>query len=211
VVGADTWIGRVFRLGSRPALLTVALAALLCAPAWAQAPLPDPGRIVREPQSGDPGKDVIFVPTPETLVERMLDMARVTAADFVVDLGSGDGRIVVAAARRGARALGVEYNPDLVAVARRRAAAESVADRARFVQGDMYEADISGATVLALFLLPANLEKLKAKFTALPRGTRIVNNGYRIPGWQEDQVGIAGDCGAWCTAYLYVLPARQEP
>ena len=181
----------------RPLLVVLALAGSLALPAAA------------EPQPGDPGKDVIYLPTSPALVEKMLDAARVTPADFVVDLGSGDGRMVIAAARRGARALGVEYNPELVALARRRAAEEGVAGRASFVQGDMYEADISKATVLALFLVSSNLEKLKPQLGTLAPGTRIVNNGYRIPGWQEDGVvqAISG-CRSWCTAYLYVLPAR---
>jgi hypothetical protein len=161
------------------------------------------------PYVGQPGKDVIWVPTPSTLVEKMLDMAAVTPKDFVVDLGSGDGRNVIAAAKRGARALGVEYDTTLVQVARRNAAAEGVAERAKFVQGDMFEADISKATVLALFLLPDNLERLKAKFERLRPGTRIVTNGYQITGWDAKEVGVAGgDCAPWCTAYLYIVPAR---
>jgi SAM-dependent methyltransferase len=161
-----------------------------------------------EPYIGQPGKDVIWVPTPPTLVEKMLDMAAVTANDYVVDLGSGDGRNVIAAAKRGARALGVEYDENLVRVSRRAAAAEGVAERASFVQGDMFEADISKATVLALFLLPDNLERLKPKFERLRPGTRIVNNGYQIAGWDAAEVGVAGgDCGPWCTAYLYIVPA----
>ena len=141
-----------------------------------------------EPYSGQPGKDVIWVPTPPELVEKMLDMARVTPKDYVVDLGSGDGRNVIAAARRGARALGVEYNPDMVALSRRNAAREGVAEKAKFVQGDMFEADISRATVLALFLLPDNMRKLKPKFLALKPGARIVTNGYEIDGWEPEEV-----------------------
>src|SRR5688500_10286420 len=106
-----------------------------------------------EPTVGQEGKDVIWVPTPQVLVEKMLDMAKVTPKDFVMDLGSGDGRNVIAAAKRGARALGVEYNPKMVELSKARAAKEGVADKAQFVQGDMYEADVSQATVLALFLL----------------------------------------------------------
>jgi ribosomal protein L11 methylase PrmA len=136
----------------------------------------------------------------------MLDMAAVTARDYVMDLGSGDGRNIIAAAKRGARALGVEYDPNLVQLSRRRAAAEGVADRARFVEGDMFEADISKATVLALFLLPDNLLTLKPKFEQLRPGTRIVTNGYQIAGWEPAEVGVAGgDCAPWCTAYLYVV------
>ena len=159
-----------------------------------------------EPYVGQPGKDVIWVPTPEALVEKMLDMARVTKKDYVIDLGSGDGRNVIAAAKRGARALGVEYDEVLVKVARRNAKAAGVGKRARFVRGDMYLADISQATVLALFLLPENLEVLKAKFERLRPGTRIVSNGYEIPGWTPTEVGQSdGDCGSWCVAYLYVI------
>jgi SAM-dependent methyltransferase len=189
----------------RPCVIALAVLCAGCAPLPAPPPAPaDAG----QPLPGHPGKDVIWVPSPEALVERMLDMAEVGKDDFVMDLGSGDGRIVIAAAKRGAHALGVEYTPELVAMSRRNAAAAGVSERAAFVQGDMFDADISRATALALFLIPANLERLKAKFLALAPGTRIVNNGYRIPGWQEKEVGSAGDCGAWCTAYLYIVPAQ---
>jgi SAM-dependent methyltransferase len=162
-----------------------------------------------EPISGQPGKDVVWVPTPPVLVEKMLDMARVTPQDYVMDLGSGDGRNVIAAAKRGARALGVEYNPDMVELSRRIAAKEGVADKATFVQGDMYEADISRATVLALFLLTENLNTLVPKFQDLNPGSRIVVNGFEIDGWNADEIGRAdGECGSWCTAYLYIVPAR---
>ena len=138
----------------------------------------------------------------------MLRMARVSANDFVMDLGSGDGRNIIAAAKRGARALGVEYDAKLVELSRRRAAAEGVVDRAKFVEGDMFEADISQATVLALFLLPDNLLQLKPKFERLRPGSRIVTNGYQIPGWEPNKTGTAtGDCGHWCVAYLYIVPA----
>jgi len=162
-----------------------------------------------QPYEGQPGKDVIWVPTPPALVEKMLDLARVTAKDYVVDLGSGDGRNVIAAAKRGARALGVEYDPEMVKLSQKNAEAAGVADKAKFVQGDMFEADFSQATVLALFLLPANLDKLRDKFLQLPAGTRIVNNGYKIFGWEEAEVGHSdGFCTTWCTAYLYIVPAR---
>ena len=164
-----------------------------------------------EPMVGQEGKDVVWVPTPQVLVEKMLDMARVTPKDFVMDLGSGDGRNVIAAAKRGARALGVEYNPDMVELSRRIAAKEGVSERARFVQGDMYEADVSKATVLALFLLTENLNKLVAKFLDMKPGSRIVVNGFEIDGWTADETGKAGgDCGSWCTAYLYIVPARVD-
>ena len=162
-----------------------------------------------EPISGQAGKDVVWVPTPPVLVEKMLDMARVTPQDYVMDLGSGDGRNVIAAAKRGARALGVEYNPDMVELSRRIAAREGVADKALFVQGDMFEADISRATVLALFLLTENLNPLVPKFLDLKPGSRIVVNGFEIDDWKADEIGRAdGDCESWCTAYLYIVPAR---
>jgi SAM-dependent methyltransferase len=162
------------------------------------------------PTPGQPGKDVVWVPTPHALVEKMLDMAHVTAQDYVIDLGSGDGRNVIAAAKRGAKALGVEYNPEMVELARRNADREGVADVARFVQGDMFEADISQATVLALFLLPDNLRRLTPKFVEQLRpGTRLVMNGFPIPGWDPDATENAqGECGNWCTSHFYLVPAK---
>jgi ribosomal protein L11 methylase PrmA len=129
----------------------------------------------------------------------------------VIDLGSGDGRNVIAAAKRGARALGVEYDRQLLEIARKNATDAGVGSKARFVHGDMFEADISKATVLALFLLPDNLRKLKPKFEKLRPGTRIVTNGFEIEGWKPTQVGrIETDCGGWCTAYLYVVPSQAR-
>jgi hypothetical protein len=126
-----------------------------------------------------------------------------------MDLGSGDGRNVIAAAKRGARALGVEYNPDLVELSNQRAATEGVADKAKFVRGDMYEADLSQASVLALFLLTENLNRLAPKFLDMKPGSRIVVNGFRIDGWEVDETGRSdGECGSWCTAYLYIVPAK---
>ena len=162
-----------------------------------------------QPYEGQAGKDVVWVPTTPALVEKMLDMVRVTPKDFVMDLGSGDGRNIIAAAKRGARGLGVEYDPDMVALSQRKAEEAGVADKATFVRGDMYEADISRATALVLFLLPVNLEKLAPRFLELPAGTRIINNGYKIPGWEEIETGhIDGTCITWCTAYLYLVPAK---
>ncbi len=161
------------------------------------------------PTVGQEGKDVVWVPTPYVLVEKMLDVAKVTDQDYVMDLGSGDGRNIIAAAKRGARGLGVEWNADMVELSRRTAAKEGVADKALFVQGDMYEADISKATVMALFLLTENLNKMTPKFLALRPGSRIVVNGFRIDGWDPDETHRAeGDCGHWCTAYLWIVPAK---
>ena len=164
-----------------------------------------------EPKVGQAGKDVVWVPSPESTVEKMLDVAKVTSKDFVVDLGSGDGRNVIAAARRGARALGVEYNADMVELSKRNAEKAGVSDKATFVQGDMYEAEFSKATVLALFLLPTNLLKLRDKFAALEPGTRIVANTFGIEEWTADEtMTIDGECMSWCTVLLYYVPARVE-
>jgi precorrin-6B methylase 2 len=163
-----------------------------------------------KPVSGQQGKDVVWVPTSPALVEKMLDLAKVTADDFVIDLGSGDGRMVIAAAKRGARALGVEYNPKMIELSRQLAKEAGVADRATFVEGDMYEADISKATVLALFLLPENLRRLEPKFRALPTGTRIVVNTFGIPEWKPDATEeLREDCVSWCTAMLYRIPPSK--
>lgn len=162
-----------------------------------------------EPTVGQAGKDVVWVPTPAELVEKMLDMAAVTPQDLVMDLGSGDGRNIIAAAKRGARAIGVEFNPDMVALSRRKAQEAGVADKATFIEGDMFTADISKATVLALFLLPDNLDKLRDKFLALRPGSRIVLNTFGIHEWDPDVTEkIEGDCVSWCTAMLYIVPAQ---
>lgn len=161
------------------------------------------------PVFAQPGKDVVWVPSPLETIEMMLDLARVTADDYVIDLGSGDGRTVIAAAKRGARALGVEYNDDLVVLSRQEALRAGVGDRARFVQGDMYEADVSQATVLALFLLTENLRKLTPSFLTMRPGSRIVSNTFTIPGWTAAAtIRRDDDCVAWCTVTLYVVPAR---
>lgn len=161
-----------------------------------------------EPVSGQAGKDVVWVPTPLPLVEMMLDVAQVSARDFVMDLGSGDGRNIIAAARRGARTLGVEYNPDMVAYALREAQKAGLEGKAQFVQGDMYQADISQASVLALFLLTENLDKLAPKFLDLRPGTRIVLNTFAMSEWLPDETFRAEDCTVWCDVLLYVVPAK---
>ncbi|MBM3778296.1 MAG: SAM-dependent methyltransferase [Acidimicrobiia bacterium] len=183
----------------------LSLALLLAAPGTPGTP----GVLAaaQEPEVGQPGKDVIWVPTPPEMAERMLDLAGVTPQDVVFDLGSGDGRLVIAAAKRGARAVGVEYDDLLVAASRRAADQAGVAHLARFQQGDMYEAEISEATVLALFLLPSNLERLRDKFLQLPPGSRIVINTYEIPDWAPDDVTWMDSCDAWCAAKLWIVPA----
>jgi SAM-dependent methyltransferase len=180
---------------------------ILLAAGGAQAQVQTPADYT--PRYGQPGKDVVWIPTPDATLEKMFDLAQVTPRDVVIDLGSGDGRLVIAAAQRGARAHGVEFNPDLVLLSRRNAAAAKVADKATFAHGDMFEADISQATVLPLFLIPSNLEKLAHKFIALKPGARIVSNTYEIGGgWQPDETVRTEPCLSWCIAHLYVVPAR---
>ena len=163
------------------------------------------------PEVGQAGKDVVWVPTPPELVEKMLDLAGVTGQDYVIDLGSGDGRNVIAAAKRGAQALGVEYNPEMVELSRRLAAEAGVGEKARFVQGDMYQADVSKASVMALFLLPSNMLQLRSKFLGLKPGSRIVSNTFGIQDWTADEtVSIGGGCTAWCSALLWIVPAKVE-
>lgn len=162
-----------------------------------------------KPVAGQPGKDVVWIPTPDATLDAMLDMAQVTPRDFVIDLGSGDGRMVIAAAKRGARAYGVEFNPDLVALSERAAVVAGVADKATFSRGDMFAADISNATVMPLFLLPAHLSTLAVKFLRLKPGARIVSNTYEIGGgWEPDETVRTTPCLSWCIAHLYVVPAQ---
>jgi precorrin-6B methylase 2 len=164
-----------------------------------------------EPTVGQAGKDVVWVPTSPELLEKMLDLADVRPTDVVVDLGSGDGRNIIAAAKRGALARGVEYNPEMVTLSRRKAAEAGVSDRATFVEGDMYEADISDASVLALFLLPTNLDKLADKFLSLKPGTRIVVNTFGVSGWTALRTErLEENCTSWCTAMLYIVPAKVQ-
>jgi SAM-dependent methyltransferase len=185
-----------------------ALVLLLSTPAVSRA---QQGAKPFEPEVGQPGKDVVWVPTPPALVEKMMDMAQVNPNDFVIDLGSGDGRNIIAAAKRGANALGVEYNPDMVALSERLAKAAGVSDKARFVQGDMFTADFSKATVAAIFLLPSNMLQLRSKFFALAPGSRIVSNTFRFEGWNPDKSEtIGGDCTAWCEAILWIVPAKVD-
>ncbi|HEX8031361.1 MAG TPA: class I SAM-dependent methyltransferase [Vicinamibacterales bacterium] len=164
-----------------------------------------------EPVSGQAGKDVVWVPSPPDMVNKMMELARVNPADFVIDLGSGDGRNIIAAAKLGARALGVEFNPDMVALSRRLAQEAGVAEKAQFVEADMYTYDISKATVMALFLLPVNMNRLAPKFFELAPGSRIVANTFGIEGWEPDErvtLPPTSECDSWCEALLWIVPSK---
>jgi SAM-dependent methyltransferase len=165
------------------------------------------------PTSGQPGKDMVWVPTPQATVDMMLDMADVTAADYVIDLGSGDGRLVISAAQRGARALGIEYNPDLVALSKRNARTAGVGNRAMFREADIFKTDFSEATVLPMFMLPDLILRIQPKILAMRPGTRVVSNTFMIESdegdWVPDETRkVSPDCMTWCTAHLWIVPAR---
>ena len=163
-----------------------------------------------QPSVGQEGKDVIWVPTPQTLVDKMLDLAKVTAKDYVIDLGSGDGRTVITAAKRGAKALGIEYNPDMVELSKRSAAKEGVSDRASFVKADLFESDFSQAQVISMFLLSSINLKLRPKILDLKPGTRIVSNTFDMADWKPDETATVPGCNSWCTAHLWIVPAKAE-
>jgi SAM-dependent methyltransferase len=184
-------------------LAAAASAGLLAQATSTQKPKPF------EPVVGQAGKDVVWVPTPQPLVEKMLDMAKVTPKDVVIDLGSGDGRTVITAAKRGARAIGVEFNPNMVELSRRNAAEAGV--KPTFIEGDLFEADLSQATVITMFLLPDINLKLRPKILELKPGTRIVTNSFTMAEWEHDRTEtISEDCTSWCTAYLWYVPAKVD-
>jgi hypothetical protein len=163
------------------------------------------------PREGQAGKDVIWLPSAQRLVDKMLDLAKMTPQDYVIDLGSGDGRTVITAAKRGARALGIEYNPELVELSKRRAAQEGVSDRARFVTGDIFETDFSQATIITMFLLPELNLKLRPQILNLRPGTRVVSNTFAMGDWTPDgTVEVDGQCSSYCTALLWIVPAKVE-
>jgi precorrin-6B methylase 2 len=165
-----------------------------------------------QPQSGQAGKDVVWVPTPQVVVDKMLDLAKVKAGDFVMDLGSGDGRLVITAAKRGARAMGVEYNPDMVELSKRNAQKEGVADKATFVKADLFQTDFSKADVITMFLLPSINLKLRPAILKLKPGTRIVSNTFDMGEWASDDTESLGEkvgcSSSWCTALLWIVPAN---
>ena len=177
----------------------------------ASSTLAQPAKDDFQPQVGQAGKDVIWVPTPQALVDKMLDMAKVTPKDYVMDLGSGDGRTVITAAKRGAQARGIEYNPDMVELSKRNAAKEGVSDKATFVNSDLFESDFSDATVITLFLLPDINIRLRPKILDMKPGTRVVSNSFTMGEWTADETFTAANgCGSWCTAYLWIVPAKVE-
>ena len=164
-----------------------------------------------EPTVGQAGKDVVWVPTPQALVEKMLDLAKVTPQDFVMDLGSGDGRTVITAAKRGAQAQGIEYNPDMVELSKKNAAAAGVTGKANFVKADLFETDFSKAQVVTMFLLPSINMRLRPQILKMRPGTRVVSNTFTMDDWTPDETSsVTEDCTSWCTALLWIVPAKVE-
>lgn len=163
-----------------------------------------------EPQVGQAGKDVVWVPTPQELVDQMLDMAKVTPQDYVMDLGSGDGRTVITAAKRGARAMGIEYNPDMVDLSKRNAESAGVGGKATFVKADLFETDFSQATVITMFLLPSMNLRLRPKILDMKPGTRVVANTFDMEDWTPDETATIPNCTSWCNALLWIVPAKVQ-
>jgi len=187
-------------------IFILALSVLLVISAEAESPA---GQGEYVPKSGQLGKDVVWMGNPEPMVRKMLDMAGVEPSDYVVDLGSGDGRNVIAAAKRGAHAHGIEYNPDLVDYAKRLAAKEGVGDRATFERGDVFVADFSKATVVVLFLTPEMNIRLRPKLLNLKAGARVVANTFAIGDWNPDEIAtLEAGCEKFCTARLWIVPAK---
>jgi SAM-dependent methyltransferase len=158
-----------------------------------------------KPQRGQSGKDVVWMPTDDSLVVRMLDLAKVTRADRVYDLGAGDGKIAITAGKRfGATAVGIEYNPQLVQLAQCLADVEGVANRVRIQQGDIFESDFKNATVVTLYLLPDLNLRLRPTLLEMTPGTRVVSHSYAMSEWKPDEEAST-DAGQ---AYLWIVPAK---
>lgn len=174
------------------------MSALLLAVALAQSV---------QPEVGQQSKDSVWVPTPELMIRRMLQLADTTKDDVVIDLGAGDGRIPIYAAKHfGALGIAVELEENLVQVARQAAAREGVANRVHVIQQDLFEADLSAATVIALYISPGVMQRLKPRFLKLKPGTRIVSHYFDLGDWAPDEkVEVEGRTG-----YLWVVPAAVE-
>jgi hypothetical protein len=191
------------------ALRTSALALFFACSSVALAQATKEADSAYQPMVGQEGKDVVWVPTPQALVDKMLDMAKLTPGDYLMDLGSGDGRTVITAAKRGARATGIEYNPDMVKLSQANAKSAGVGERAEFRKADLFETDLSKATVITMFLLPDINLKLRPKLLKLKPGTRVVSNTFTMGDWKPDETGSPTNCdSSWCTALLWIIPAQ---
>lgn len=190
-----------------PIARTVAAVALLAAAASVAAQPKSRADCERDykPQVGQSGKDVVWVPTPDELVARMLKMANVGPKDFVIDLGAGDGKIAIAAAKGfGATSLGIEYNPDMVKLANCMVQVEGVTGRTRIVQGDIFKEDFSKADVITMYLLPQLNLCVRHRILAMKPGTRVTSHQFTMGDWSEDEKSEF----EFRTGYLWIVPAR---
>ena len=194
------------RVAHRRHVLLALAVVTLGSPSLAQAPQSGTAAAssTYEPRRGQPGKDVIWIPTPDAPVLRMLRLAQVTPQDHVIDLGSGDGKIVLAAAREGTRAHGVEYNPEMVELSKRRAQEAGLQERATFEKADIFEMDFSRATVITMYLLPELNLRLRPKILSLKPGTRAVSHDFRMGDWQPDETSTMGSS----SVHLWIVPAN---
>ena len=191
---------------ARP-LIAIAAVSLLTLGTFAEARTRAECERDYKPQIGQAGKDVIWVPTPDELVNRMLTMARVTPKDYVFDLGAGDGKIAIAAGKKfGATAVGIEYNPDMAKLAQCFVQAEGVTDRVKIIQGDIFKEDFSKATVVTMYLLPELNMRLRPTILAMKPGTRVTSHQFNMGDWEADETAEI----EYRTAYLWIVPARVE-
>ena len=188
------------------AMLALLLATGVRAPVAAQD-FPQYGDDLYRPRLRQPGKDVMWLPTPDAMVEQMLRMAKTTSSDVVYDLGAGDGRLPIAAAQRfGATAVGIEYDRELASLARRSAERAGVAGKVTIIQGDIFKEDFSRATVVTLYLLPDLNQQLRPQLLEMKPGTRVVSHAWDMGEWEPDATQRIGES----EAFLWIVPARVE-
>ena len=159
-----------------------------------------------KPQVGQSGKDVVWVPTPDELVQRMLRMAKVTPQDIVYDLGAGDGKIAIAAGKAGATAVGIEYNPDMARLAQCYVQADGVANKVKIIQGDIFKEDFSKATVITMYLLPELNLRLRPIILDMKPGTRVTSHQFTMGDWAPDETAEV----EYRSAYLWIVPAKVD-
>lgn len=189
----------------RARLFAALLATTLATGVVAQTTTPEHGDALYQPSSGQPGKDVVWVPTPDALITRMLTATKTTKDDLVYDLGAGDGRIPIVAAKQfGARAVGIEYNPEMAELARRNVIRAGVENRASIITGDIFVEDFSKATVVTMYLLPDLNLKLRPTILKMPPGTRVTSHQFHMGDWEPDERFTVESR----EAYLWYVPAN---
>ncbi|WP_353237159.1 class I SAM-dependent methyltransferase [Limnohabitans sp.] len=186
--------------------LNVACASTTATPAT-NTTSPKPATTAYEPVRGQAGKDVIWIPTPPGLIDKMLSTAKVTDQDRLFDLGAGDGIIAITAARQyGTQAVGIEYNPDMAQFARRKVAEAGVTDKVKIITGDIFKEDFSSATVVTLYLMPHLNLKLRPLLLKMKPGTRVVSHAFTMGDWEPDETMSYQHS----QGYFWVVPAQIE-